>query len=111
MYLYNPNTAYECCNILLAWLYSILILIIIGICLFFALMIGGFFINIFICWFGASYYIEENVDCIIPLDNGILYVLGFLGFPLLLCCSACCISIFKGITAPNRIGFSPSYIV
>ena len=104
IYLYNVNTAYECCNMLVAILYSILMLIIIGICVFFALIIGGYFINIFICWFAASYYIEENVDCIIPLDNGLLYVLGFIGVPLLMCCFACCTSCFKTASHPNSIG-------
>ena len=96
---------------LLTILYSILILIIIGVCLFFALLVGGYFINMFICWFGASYYINENVDCIIPITDGLLYVLGFIGLPLLICCFACCLSIFKGITAPNSIGFTTNYIV
>ena len=111
LYLYSPNTACECCNMLLATLYSILMLIIIAICVFAALVAGGYFINMFICWFGASYYINENVNCIIPLNDGLLYILGIIGFPMLLCCSACWLTIFKGISAPNRIGFSPSYIV
>ena len=45
------------------------------------------------------------------LNEGLLYILGIIGFPILMCCFACCVSIFKGITAPNRIGFSPNYIV
>ena len=109
--IYTSNTANECCNMLLATLYSILSLIIIGICVFAALIVGGYFINMFICWFGASYYISENINCIIPLNDDLFYILGMAGFPLLLCCSACCLTIFKGITAPNRVGFSPSYIV
>jgi len=104
MYLYNPISTYECFNTILAWIYSILMLIIIGIFVFFVLMIGGYFINLFICWVGASYYINENVDCIIPINNGLLYLLGFVGFPLLMCCFACFISCFKAISEPNRIG-------
>lgn len=111
MYLYIPNTAYECCNIILASIYSMLMLIIIAICVFAALVVGGYFINILICWFGASYYIDNNIDCIIPLNEGLLYVLGIVGFPLLMCCIASCLSIFKGITAANRVGFSHSYII
>ena len=86
-------------------------LILIAICVFAALVVGGYFINLLICFLGASYYIEKNIDCIIPLNDGLLYILGIIGFPMLMCCFACCLSIFKGITAPNRIGFSPSYIV
>jgi len=104
MYLYNINTRYECFNALMSWLYSILMLIIIGICVFLALMIGGYFINMFICWFGASYYIEENVNCIIPITDGLLYVLGFIGVPLLLWCFACCTSCFKVADHQNSIG-------
>ena len=88
-----------------------LMLIIMAICVFAALVVGGYFINLLICFFGAAYYVEENIDCIIPLNDGLLYILGIIGFPMLLCCSACCLTIFRGITAPNRIGFSPNYIV
>ena len=111
LYLYTANTAYDCCNMLLATLYSILMLMLIAICVFAALVLGGYFINMFICWFGASYYVKENVDCIIPLNDGLLYILGIIGFPMLMCCFACCLSLFKGISATNRIGFHPTYIV
>ena len=111
LYLYSANTANDCCNMLLATLYSILMLILIAICVFAALVLGGYFINMFICWFGASYYVKENIECIIPLNDGLLYILGIIGFPMLMCCFACCLSLFKGISATNRIGFHPTYIV
>ena len=73
-------------------------------CVFIGLSIGGYYLNILICsvfnlW-GNEYF------CLLEPSDGLLYLLGILGVPILManiaCCYMCCGPLFAQDRTANR---------
>ena len=86
--LYFPDFGNCCLDICAMTTYSIVVLVILIAGIMSALMIGGYYLNIILCILFGLW--ENKYFCLLPTNDGTLYLLGIIGFPLLMCTFACC---------------------
>lgn len=67
---------------------SIIVLAVSIIIIMAALMVGGYYLNIILCMLFNLW--ENTYFCLLSTNDGTLYLLGIIGFPLLMCTFACC---------------------
>ncbi len=97
--LYHPDFGNCCLDMIAATTYSIILLIVCITTVMCCLMIGGYYLNFIICTLFGMW--DNNYFCLLPLDDGALYILGILGFLLLLSNISCCYCCFGPLCASN----------
>ena len=68
--------------------YSIIVLAVSTTVIMAALMVGGYYLNIILCILFSLW--ENTYFCLLSTNDGLLYLLGIIGFPLLMCTFGCC---------------------
>jgi len=86
--LYYPDFGNCCLDMCAATSYSIIVLMLLITVVVSALMVGGYYLNIILCMLFNLW--ENTYFCLLPTSDGMLYLLGLIGFPLLMCSFACC---------------------
>jgi len=107
--LYHPDFGNCCLDMCAATCYSIVVLVVSTAIIMFCLMIGGYYLNIILCilfnlW-GNKYF------CLLSTNDGLLYLLGIIGFPLLMCSFGCCYACACPLVANNNPRVFPYGIV
>jgi hypothetical protein len=101
-YLYYPDCGNCCLDICAGLSYSIIVLVFLITGIMSALMVGGYYLNIILCSVFGLW--EAKNFCLLSTNDGLLYLLGVFGFPLLLanitCFYVCCGPLF--IDTSNR---------
>ena len=86
--LYHPDFGNCCLDMCAATCYSIIVLLVSTTVIMLCLMVGGYYLNIMLC---TLFHLWENTYfCLLSTNDGLLYIMGIIGFPLLLCTFGCC---------------------
>ena len=90
--LHYPDFGNCCLDICAGLSYSIIVLVFLITGIMSALMVGGYYLNIILCSVFGLW--EAENFCLLSTNDGLLYLLGVFGFPLLLanitCFYVCC---------------------
>ena len=86
--LYHPDFGNCCLDMCAATCYSIIILLVSTATIMLCLLIGGYYFNIILCTLLGIW--ENTYFCLLSTNDGLLYLLGIVGFPLLMCTFGCC---------------------
>ena len=98
--LYYPDFGNCCLDMSAATLYSIIVLFFTIFCVFIGLSIGGYYLNILIC---SVFNLWENKHfCLLEPSDGLLYLLGIIGVPILIANTACCYMCCGPLLAQDR---------
>jgi hypothetical protein len=95
--LYFPNFGNCCLDMLAATTYSIIVFIVCFVTVMTILMVGGYYLNIILCTFFNMW--ENDYFCLLPISDGILYILGIFGSLLLMANISCCYCCFGPLCA------------
>ena len=82
---------------LAATTYSIIVFIVCFVTVMTILMVGGYYLNIILCTFFNMW--ENDYFCLLPISDGILYILGIFGSLLLMANISCCYCCFGPLCA------------
>ncbi len=101
------HTGDICCDVCMGSCYSLTLIGIMFVMVMTCLMLGGYYLNFWICIFIQNSEYLFDGGCILSPENGLLYILGIIGFPLLLanisCCYICCIPLFINNGSNRRV--------
>ncbi len=86
--LYHPDFGNCCLDMCAATFYSIIVLLVTIATVMACLMVGGYYLNIILCILFSLW--ENTYFCLLSTNDGLLYLLGIIGFPLLMCTFGCC---------------------
>ena len=110
--LHYPDFGNCCLDICAMTSYSIIVLMFLITGIMSALMIGGYYFNIILCTVFDAW--EDKRFCLLSTSDGMLYLMGIIGFPLFLanitCFYICCGPLFVKDRTFNRRIF-PSGII
>ena len=107
--LYHPDFGNCCLDMCAATSYSIIILLITTATVMACLMVGGYYFNIILCT--LLHLWENTYFCLLSTNDGLLYLLGIIGFPLLMCTFGCCYCCMGPLFANNNRRVFPYGIV
>ena len=107
--LYYPDFGYCCLDMCAGATYSIIILIVSITVIMLCLLIGGYYFNIILCMLFNLW--RNTYFCLLPSTDGLLYLLGIVGFPLLMCSFGCCYACACPLVANNNPRVFPYGIV
>ena len=103
--LYYPDFGNCCLDMIAATTYSIIVLVVCIITVITCLMVGGYYLNIILCTLFNMW--DNTYFCLLPTSDGMLYILGILGFVLLManigCCYCCCGPLCASGTSSSRV--------